>query len=140
MLLFLFYGGGKMQYNAPGKCPVCGERLTITKLSCHKCHTNIEGQFNPCEFCSLPKEDLYFLKAFIKCKGSIKEVERELGISYPTVKGKLNNLIEALGFHVQEEEINNVEKSNDREIILEQLENGEITAAEATKRLNELKG
>ncbi len=131
-------GGGKMQYNAPGKCPVCGERLTITKLSCQKCHTNIEGQFNPCEFCSLPKEDLHFLKTFIKCKGSIKEVEREMGISYPTVKGKLNNLIEALGFHV-EEEVDAQEQALEREHILSELEQGKIDAAQATQRLNALK-
>ncbi|WZL80573.1 DUF2089 domain-containing protein [Vallitaleaceae bacterium 9-2] len=127
-----------MQYNAPGKCPVCGERLTITKLSCRKCHTNIEGQFNPCEFCSLPKEDLHFLKTFIKCKGSIKEVEREMGISYPTVKGKLNNLIEALGFHV-EEEVDAQEQALEREHILSELEQGKINAAQATQRLNALK-
>ena len=133
------FGGGKMQYKAPGKCPVCGEQLTVTKLSCNKCHTSIEGNFSPCEFCSLSKEDLNFLKTFIKCKGSIKEVEREMGISYPTVKSKLNNLIEALGFHVEEEK-SEEEIINERENILVKLEKGEMSAAEATKKLNELKG
>ncbi len=93
-----------MAYQAPGKCPVCNSTLTISKLTCHKCSTTIEGDYKSCEFCRLPKEDLQFLKIFIKCRGNIKDVEREMGISYPTVKGKLNNLIEALGFHVTETE------------------------------------
>ena len=68
-----------MKYKAPGKCPVCGERLSITKLGCPKCSTLIEGDFQPCEFCRLPEEDLEFLKVFVKNRGSIKDVERELG-------------------------------------------------------------
>jgi hypothetical protein len=72
-----------MKYKMPNKCPVCGNRLTVTRLCCYKCSTVIEGSFRPCEFCNLPSEDLEFIKIFIKCRGSIKEVEKELGISYP---------------------------------------------------------
>lgn len=129
-----------MKYKAPGKCPVCGERLSITKLGCPKCTTAIEGNFQPCEFCRLPEEDLEFVKVFIQCRGNIKDVEKELGISYPTVRGKLDAVIRNLGFEAitkvtpQERE----QKESAKAQILDQLQNGEITAKEATQRIKNL--
>ncbi len=130
----------QMKYKAPGKCPVCGERLSITKLGCPKCSTAIEGDFQPCEFCRLPEEDLEFVKVFIKCRGNIKDVEKDLGISYPTVRGKLDSVIRALGYEVsvketqQEKEI----KEFARNEILDRLSKGEITAKEATEKIKNL--
>ncbi len=129
-----------MKYKAPGICPVCGEKLTITKLSCPKCSSAIEGDFQPCEFCRLPAEDLDFVKVFIKCRGSIKDVEKELGISYPTVRGKLDTVIKNLGFEVPDKEAvreNEVKKAA-RSDILEQLSSGAITPKEATEKLKNL--
>jgi hypothetical protein len=129
-----------MKYKAPGKCPVCGEKLSITRLGCPKCSTAIEGDFQPCEFCRLPEEDLDFVKVFIKCRGNIKDVEKELGISYPTVRGKLDGVIRSLGFEVttkdtlKEKELKETAKSE----ILEQLSKGEITAKEATEKIKNL--
>lgn len=129
-----------MKYKAPGKCPVCGERLAITKLGCPKCATAIEGDFQPCEFCRLPEEDLEFVKVFIQCRGNIKDVEKELGISYPTVRGKLDGVIRNLGFEAipkitsQERE----QKESAKTQILDQLQKGEITAKEATQRIKNL--
>lgn len=129
-----------MKYKAPGKCPVCGERLSISKLGCPKCATAIEGDFQPCEFCRLPEEDLEFVKVFIKCRGNIKDVEKELGISYPTVRGKLDAVIRSLGFEVyskestQEREMKNTARSQ----ILDELSKGEITAKEATEKIKNL--
>ncbi len=129
-----------MKYKAPGKCPVCSERLSITKLNCPKCLTAIEGDFQPCEFCRLPEEDLDFIKIFIKCRGNIKDVEKELGISYPTVRGKLDSVIRGLGFEIsaketaQEREI----KENAKHEILDQLSKGKITAKEATEKIKNL--
>jgi hypothetical protein len=133
--------GDIMNYKAPGKCPVCGNKLTISRLNCHQCGTTLEGQFSPCEFCSLPKEELDFLKTFIKCRGSIKDVEKELGISYPTVKSKLNSLIEALGFHIPEVEAEDLqtEREEAKKRIISDLENGVITAKEATELINRLR-
>ncbi|MDI3537314.1 MAG: DUF2089 domain-containing protein [Eubacteriaceae bacterium] len=129
-----------MHYKAPGKCPVCGEKLSITRLNCSKCSTTIEGHFHPCEFCRLPDDDLEFIKIFIKCRGNIKDVEKELGISYPTVRGKLDNVIKALGFEIPTKESikENEEKKSARNEILNLLSQGEISAAEATKRINNL--
>ena len=129
-----------MKYKAPGKCPVCGEKLSITKLGCPKCSTAIEGDFQPCEFCRLPEEDLEFIKVFIKCRGNIKDVEKELGISYPTVRGKLDAAIRGLGYEVTVKEP--TKETEDtvaaRNMILDQLSKGEITPKEATERLKNL--
>jgi len=81
-----------------GRCPVCGDVMHITKLECDSCNTIIESKFDICRFCQLPKEQKTFLEVFIKNRGSIKDVERELGISYPTVRAKLDAVIESMGF------------------------------------------
>lgn len=129
-----------MKYKAPGKCPVCGEKLSITKLGCPKCSTAIEGDFQPCEFCRLPEEDLEFVKVFIKCRGNIKDVEKELGISYPTVRGKLDAVIRGLGYEVSSKESikENEDKTTARNEILDQLSKGEISPKEATERIKNL--
>ncbi|WP_373482126.1 DUF2089 domain-containing protein [Acetobacterium sp.] len=129
-----------MKYKAPGRCPICGEKLSITKLSCPKCTTTIEGDFQPCEFCRLPDEDLEFVKIFIKCRGNIKDVEKELGISYPTVRGKLDTVIRGLGYEVPSKELikENENKTAARNEILDQLSSGEITSKEATERIKNL--
>ncbi len=129
-----------MKYKAPGTCPVCGEKLSIIKLNCPKCSTIIEGDFHPCEFCRLPEEDLDFVKIFIKCRGSIKDVEKELGISYPTVRSKLDSVIRSLGYETpSKEELKDREsKEAAKNQILEQLSQGEITAKEAADRIRNL--
>lgn len=129
-----------MKYKAPSKCPVCGNKLSITKLSCHKCSTSIDGDFQPCEFCSLPVEDLDFVKVFIKCRGSIKDVERELGISYPTVRSKLDAVIKSLGLEPTAKESikENELKKAARNEILDRLSKGELTPKEATEEIKNL--
>ncbi len=129
-----------MKYKAPGKCPVCGEKLSITKLSCPQCSTAIEGDFQPCEFCRLPEDDLEFVKVFIRCRGNIKDVEKELRISYPTVRGKLDSVIRNLGYEVSPKEVikENEDKTAARNGILDQLSKGEISPKEATEQIKNL--
>ena len=129
-----------LKYKAPGICPVCGEKLSINKLGCPKCLTVIEGDFQPCEFCRLPEEDLEFVKIFIKCRGSIKDVERELGISYPTVRGKLDSVIRSLGYEVSPKESikENENMAAARNEILDQLSKGEISSKDAAERIRNL--
>ncbi len=122
-----------IKYKAPGVCPVCNHELQITKLSCTYCRTNLEGEFTSCKFCRLPAEQLEFIEVFIKCRGNIKDVEKELGISYPTVRNRLNGAIEVLGYQVEKTDLE--EEKSQRQTILEALEKGEITAEEATNRL-----
>ena len=112
-------------------CPICGEEAEITEMSCNSCETTIRGHFKMCKFCQLSKEQKNFAETFIKNRGNIKEIERELGISYPTVKGKLDSLIEALGYNTQVYDI------NPNKDILERLDRGELTTEEAIQLLNE---
>ena len=111
-------------------CPVCRKQLIITKLHCTHCHTTIENEFELSNIASLSKEELNFIETFLKCRGNIKEVEKELGVSYPTVRGKLDDIISSLGYSTTKKvEI-------DRKKVILMLEKGEITAEEAISILN----
>lgn len=116
-----------------GSCPVCGKSTEVTRISCKHCGTTIEGRFSICRFCKLSDEQKTFIEIFIKCRGNIKEVEKELGVSYPTVKNRLEEVAAALGFSVQLDS----DFASERKKILEKLNNGEITAEEAIEMLKE---
>ncbi len=116
-----------------GKCPVCGGDTSITKIRCSKCKTTIEGDFGLCKFCRLTPEQKEFIDVFIKCRGNIKEIEKELGISYPTVKNKIEDVVMALGHKVDDR----VYESIDRKEILDRLNNGEISVDEALELLKQ---
>ena len=122
-----------MKYRVPGRCPVCNNTLAVTKLTCTYCPTKIEGDFTSCKFCQLPSEQLEFIEVFIKCRGSIKDVEKELGISYPTVRGRLDGVIQALGYKVDKVEL--TVDNERRQEILAALDRGEITSQEAASQL-----
>ncbi len=121
-------------------CPSCGGTLDVTELTCPSCETIIRSRYAPCPFCRLAPDSLHFLETFVQCRGNIKEMERALGISYPTVRGRLDAVIRELGYEVKADpEIPEEELTACRQEILDQLEQGEITASEATKRLAGLK-
>lgn len=113
--------------NVIGECPICQSDLVVTKLQCTNCSTELGGTFQLSKFNYLSKENLYFIEVFIKNRGSIKSIEKELGISYPTVKKTLDDVIVSLGYEVSEDE------KIKKEDIFKRLEKGEITAVEAAK-------
>ena len=119
-----------MKRDIIGICPVCEEKLKVTKLECSHCGTGITGEFKLSKFDYLTEEQQYFVEVFIKNRGNIKEIEKEMKISYPTVRRILDNVIEGLGYPAEksEEGVNKTE-------ILERLGNGEITSEEALKLL-----
>jgi hypothetical protein len=124
----------------PKKCPSCASSLVITRLTCPACSTEVTGQFDPDFFGRLTSNDFDFVVLFIKSKGNIKEMERELGISYWTIRNRLNDIVEQLNAEAQEPSSPDVEDlSNRREKILEQLNSGLLSVEEATARLEELK-
>lgn len=123
-----------MKYKAPNRCPVCNEELTISRLTCNHCQTKLEGDFTSCKFCKLPPEQLEFIEVFIRCRGNIKDVEKDLGISYPTVRSRLDGAIQALGYSIEKSESLD-DQSDRRQEVLRALENGEITPQEAAKQL-----
>jgi len=129
-----------LDYKIPHRCPVCDHEMKISKLTCTHCPTKIEGEFSSCKFCRLPAEQLIFIEAFIKCRGNIKEVEKELGISYPTVRSRLDSVIEALGYRVDKdkEKLDPQEESQRRQEILESLDRGEISPQEAARQMRKM--
>ena len=120
-----------MAFPAPSKCSVCGTELQITQLTCPNCSTQISGNFSPCRYCSLNDRQKLFLDTFLKCRGNIREVERALSISYPTVKNMLEELLGTL--FPQEEP---VPERPDPSEVLDRLERKEITAEEAAELLS----
>lgn len=144
-----------MANRMPGRCPVCGETMEITTLHCHSCDTTISGHFATCKFCELSEEMQDFVGTFIRSRGNIKEVERALGISYPTVRGRLDAVIKALGYAVEADVEESVEpvsaplqaqpqvgatpavSPERRREILAALSRGEISAQEAAARLRQ---
>ncbi|MFU0801075.1 MAG: DUF2089 domain-containing protein [Xylanivirga thermophila] len=121
-----------MKYKIITKCPVCEEELEVTTLVCPGCSTKYEGHFVLDKFSYLTAEQKYFIEIFLKCRGNIKEVEKELNISYPTVRSRLNDIIYSLGYDIS----GGSEKSDvDKDKILDMLDNGEISANEAIKIL-----
>lgn len=117
-----------MKKTVIGTCPVCASKLKVAKLHCHSCSTSIEGDFELDKFSYLTKEQKLFIEVFIKNRGNIKEIEKEMGISYPTVRRNLDQVIEALGYST-------VPKPDpiDKQGILERLDKGEISSEEALK-------
>lgn len=120
-----------MTYKILSKCPVCSSKLKVTRLKCNGCSTVVENQFELSKFDYLNSEQLGFIEVFLKSRGNIKDVEKELGISYPTVRAKLDEVITALGYVVAKQK-----PSIDKKEIVDMLEKGEITADEALRMLS----
>ena len=118
------------------QCPSCGGALHVTRLNCTSCETVVTGRYQPCPFCRLSPESAQFLLTFIRCRGNVKEMERELGISYWTVRRRLDGLIQDLGVTatpVQEKDL-----AAQQLAILEQVDRGEISAAQASEILAQI--
>ncbi len=117
------------------ECPACGGEVEITRISCTNCDTEVTGRFTPCRFCRLPPETAQFLELFVKNRGNVKEMERELGISYWTIRSRINELIKDLGFETDEQE----ELGSERQEILARVNRGEISASEAAELMSRLR-
>jgi hypothetical protein len=121
-------------------CPICKHDLNVVKLHCDHCDTTIEGAFTMSKFNYLETEKLYFIEIFVKNRGNIKAIEKELNISYPTVKKMLDDVIVGLGYTPDpfDEEPASKEKEEPRfskSSILERIEKGEINVADAIELL-----
>lgn len=121
-----------------GRCPACGSELEVTRLQCFNCDTAIEGRFETCKFCLLTRDQKDFVEIFLRSRGNIKEVERELGISYPTVRSRLDHVIRALGYDVEETE-EDLRSDERRKEILSRLNRGEINPEEAVRLLKQVR-
>lgn len=116
----------------PTRCPVTGETLEVTRLRGPSSGVVIEGEFLPNEFALLEREALDTLRLFVKVRGNLKEMERMMGVSYPTVRARFDALLRALGYEVADD------TADARADVLAALERGDIGADEATRRLQAL--
>jgi hypothetical protein len=117
---------GKPIKKLVSRCPFCEGKLEISSLGCVQCDTSIETTLPIPAFFRLPPDLQEFVMIFLRCQGKIRDVEKELGISYPTVIKRLDLVNVLLG---------NQAAPSGRKDILEQLERGEITVQEATQLL-----
>jgi hypothetical protein len=143
-----------MPHDAIATCPICGGELAVTRLHCRSCGTTLEGDFNVGRFAGLSREHFALLESFLRSKGNLKEMERELGISYPTVRARVEALLRALGLGdeatVDEAETPEsatveaaeaaVDAAAARRTVLERLARREIDPAGAAAELRALGG
>jgi hypothetical protein len=120
------------------QCPICHSDLEIVKLYCRTCDTTIEGHFqHTIPFQQLTTEQISFMVTFVRNEGKINRVGEELGMSYPTVRSRLHDLIRALGYEVGEEEESAASlPEEERRAVLDALSNGTLSSEEALKRLS----
>jgi hypothetical protein len=144
-----------MAHDVIATCPVCANELAVTRLHCGSCGTTLEGDFSVGRFGRLSREQLTLLESFLRSRGNLREMERELGISYPTVRARVEALIRSLGFGPRsdadgdgesdpattaagDEPTLRVVVAADRTTILERLARHEISAEEAAEAIRAL--
>ncbi len=81
---------------APVHCPACDGELVITELTCLSCETRVTGHYRLPSLLRLNPDDQRFIEAFVRASGSLKAMAGQLGVSYPTVRNRLDNIIETL--------------------------------------------
>jgi hypothetical protein len=134
-----------MPHDVISTCPVCSGELAVTRLHCRSCGTTLEGEFSVGRFGRLTREQLVLLESFLRSRGNLRDMERELGISYPTVRSRVEALIRALGFGPRDGEEAADDQPTDaagaaaeRQQILERLARHEISADEAATAIRAL--
>ena len=120
-------------YSALTRCPVCKSELTVTRLHCPSCDTTVEGRFAAGHFANLSPEQIEFIVTFVRCEGKINRMEQEIGLSYPTIRNRLQEVIRALGFEPGKDELPMDQDA--RNAILADLDAGKISAEDAMRRL-----
>ena len=141
-----------MPHDVISTCPVCAGELAVTRLHCRSCGTTLEGEFSVGRFGRLTREQLVLLESFLRSRGNLRDMERELGISYPTVRSRVEALVRALGFGPRDGEDPADDQAQPgsggsgagtdaaaaRQSILERLAKREITADEAATAIRNL--
>jgi hypothetical protein len=133
----------RMEREVISNCPVCEARLQVTRLHCNTCGTTIEGEFNVGRFARLGRDQMSLLESFLRSRGNLRELERELGLSYPTVRGRVETLLRTLGLadgdaEPAAAETGSAEPTIDPELrrsILERLARHELSAEQAAAAL-----
>ncbi len=119
---------------APTICPICQSELEVVRLHCSSCDTFLEGHFAMGQFSNLTPEQMEFIFTFVRCEGKINRMEQELGLSYPTIRNRLHEVIRALGYEPGRDESVEV-NAEIRSSAIADLEAGKITADQAMRIL-----
>lgn len=124
----------------PSECPVCHDDLIVTRLVCQNCGTQIRGQFEMDRLSLLLPDQRHFVEVFLLCEGKLNCVQDELGISYPTVRSRLDEIIKGVGHPADKaiippSPVDN-EASKNNQDILDRLANNELTADQALQLLD----
>ncbi len=119
----------------PTQCPICGGDIEVTRFYCHQCDTTVEGHFEIGHFLRLSPEQLQFVEAFVRCEGKLNRMEGEVGLSYPTLRSRLLEVIHALGYEPGREEPAPKISDDERKRVLEELDQGRISPEEAMRQL-----
>lgn len=141
-----------MPHDVIATCPVCSGELAVTRLHCRACGTTLEGDFNVGKFGHLSREQMAVLESFLRSRGNLRDMERELSLSYPTIRARVEALVRALGFgpRADGDETADVAAAaadlaaasadlvGARQHILEQLANHELSAEEAAVAIRNL--
>ena len=133
-----------MPHDVISTCPVCASELAVTRLHCRSCGTTLEGDFSVGRFGRLTREQLVLLESFLRSRGNLRDMERELGISYPTVRARVEALVRALGFGPRDGEDaeavigDGPVPARTREAVLEALARHEISAEDAAVEIRAL--
>ncbi len=123
-------GSRTHDHRAPDVCPVCGDHLAVTRLGCGSCGTELAGIFRQCEFCALSDAEIELLRVFLASRGNLREVERFLGVSYPTARLRYAGLLRKLGLSGEPEP-----ERLTRDQVLAEVAAGALTPDEATRLL-----
>jgi len=131
------------------QCPVCGGQLIITECKCPACQLQMRGEFQSGQLSTLSDDELTFIKVFLTARGNLTEVERVLGISYPTIRNKLDEINNALNRtndvnEIRQKKLSNTLETNPTSIedtrkdILQQVADGRLSPTEAVQKLREV--
>jgi hypothetical protein len=122
-------------HDIPAHCPITGEPLYVSELTSEKSGIVIRGKFHVPRAAGLDADQQKFLEVFLRARGVISTMEKELGISYPTVRARVDSLLHALNLEPYKNEKRDEHRAETKRQILQQLESGEITPQEAKQRL-----
>ncbi len=119
------------------QCPACGGPLVITEIQCANCQLTMQGEFKPGLFSTLSDDQLTFVRAFLRVRGNLSEMEKVLGVSYPTIRNKLDEINQALE-RAEKAPAPAATPSSARRAILARVAAGELDVAQALEQLRAL--
>ena len=127
----------------PSRCPICDGEIQVTRFHCDNCDVTIEGHFTAGKFANLNNEQMQFVEVFIRNEGKLSRMEGELSLSYPTLRSRLHDIIRALGYEPGKDDTPERTPAKgiseaERKRILEDLDQGRISAEQAMKQLKPL--